>query len=77
MRNSRHTAAVHLLDSGVDVAVVKDWLGHASLDSTYIYARANLETKRRALQNLELKTPGGKRKLWRQNPGLMAWLDSL
>lgn len=73
----RHTAAVHLLDSGVDVAVVKDWLGHASLDSTYIYARANLETKRRALQNLELKTPGGKRKLWRQNPGLMAWLDSL
>jgi hypothetical protein len=65
------------LDSGVDVAVVKDWLGHASLDSTYINARANLETKRRALQNLELKTPGGKRKLWRQNPGLMAWLDSL
>jgi len=71
----RHTAAVHLLDSGVDVAVVKDWLGHASLDSTYIYARANLE--RRALQNLELKNPGDKRKLWRQNPGLMAWLDSL
>jgi integrase/recombinase XerC len=73
----RHTAAVHLLDSGVDVAVVKDWLGHASLDSTYIYARANLETKRRALQQLELKTPGSRRKAWKQNPGLMAWLDSL
>lgn len=73
----RHTAAVHLLESGVDVAVVKDWLGHASLDSTYIYARANLETKRKALQHLELKSPGGKRKAWKQNPGLMAWLDSL
>jgi integrase/recombinase XerC len=36
----RHAAAVHLLESGVDVAVVKNWLGHASLDSTYIYARA-------------------------------------
>ncbi len=73
----RHTAAVHLLESGVDVAVVKDWLGHASLDSTYIYARANLETKRKALQHLELKTPGSKRKAWKQTPGLMAWLDSL
>jgi integrase/recombinase XerC len=73
----RHTAAVHLLESGVDVAVVKDWLGHASLDSTYIYARANLETKRKALQRLELKTPGSKRKTWKQNPGLLAWLDSL
>ncbi len=73
----RHTAAVHLLESGVDVAVVKDWLGHASLDSTCIYARANLETKRRALQQLELKTPGSRRKAWKQNPGLMAWLDSL
>lgn len=73
----RHTAAVHLLESGVDVAVVKDWLGHASLDSTYIYARANLETKRKALQHLEPKTPGARRKAWKQNPGLMAWLDSL
>ena len=36
---------------------MKDWLGHANLDSTYIYARANLETKRRALQQLELKAP--------------------
>ena len=73
----RHTAAVHLLESGVDVAVVKDWLGHASLDSTYIYARANLETKRKALQHLELRTPGSRRKAWKQNPALMAWLDSL
>ena len=73
----RHTAAVHLLESGVDVAIVKDWLGHASLDSTYLYARANLDTKRKALQHLELKTPGGKRKAWKQSPGLMSWLDSL
>jgi len=73
----RHTAAVHLLESGVDVAVVKDWLGHASLESTYIYARANLETKRKALQRLEPKTPGSRRKAWKQNPSLMAWLDSL
>jgi len=56
---------------------VKDWLGHASLESTYIYARANLETKRKALQRLEPKTPGSRRKTWKQNPGLMAWLDSL
>jgi len=40
-------------------------------------ARANLETKRKALQHPELKTPGSKRKAWKQTPGLMAWLDSL
>jgi integrase/recombinase XerC len=73
----RHTAAVHLLAAGVDVAIVQSWLGHASLDSTYIYAQADLETKRKALQQLESKTPGDKRKRWKQNPGLLAWLDSL
>lgn len=56
---------------------MKDWLGHASLESTYLYARANLETKRRALQLLELKAPGSRRKAWKQNPSLMDWLDSL
>jgi len=73
----RHTAAVHLLESGVDVAVVSNWLGHASLDSTYIYARANLETKRKALEQLEPKTRGSRAKAWKQKPELMAWLDSL
>jgi site-specific recombinase XerD len=36
----------------VDVTVIRDWLGHESLDTTNIYARASLETKRRALEKV-------------------------
>ena len=42
----RHSAAVSLVAAGVDVTVIRSWLGHASLDTTNIYARANVETKR-------------------------------
>ncbi len=44
----RHTAGVQLVAAGVDITVIRSWLGHASLDTTNHYARANLETKRKA-----------------------------
>jgi site-specific recombinase XerD len=44
----RHSTAVSLLAAGVDVTIIRDWLGHASLDTTNHYARANIETKRKA-----------------------------
>jgi integrase/recombinase XerD len=37
----RHTAAVHLLESGVDVNVIRGWLGHADLTTTNRYAEMN------------------------------------
>lgn len=46
----RHTTAVHLLESGVDPTVIKDWLGHATLDSTTQYLDTHLRRKRRILQ---------------------------
>jgi site-specific recombinase XerD len=41
----RHTAAVHLVAAGVDVTVIQSWLGHVHLDTTFLYAQANVETK--------------------------------
>jgi site-specific recombinase XerD len=38
----RHTTAVHLLESGVDVNVIRGWLGHVSLDTTNRYAEINI-----------------------------------
>jgi site-specific recombinase XerD len=49
----RHTAAVHLVAAGVDVTVIQSWLGHVSLDTTFLYAQANVETKRRALEQAD------------------------
>lgn len=73
----RHTAGVELVSSGVDVTVIRSLLGHVSLDTTNHYARANLETKRRAIEQVDRsKRPSGPPR-WRRNPNLLAWLDSL
>jgi site-specific recombinase XerD len=73
----RHTAGVELLAAGVDITVIRSWLGHVSLDTTNHYARANIETKRRALEQVDHSTRPGSPPRWRRNPNLLAWLDSL
>jgi site-specific recombinase XerD len=45
----RHSAAMELLQNGVDCAVIALWLGHESMDTTQIYLHASLELKQRAL----------------------------
>jgi site-specific recombinase XerD len=73
----RRTAGVGLVASGVDITVIRDWFGHASLDTTNIYARADLETKRRALEQVDPSAKPGKSPRWRRNADLLTWLDSL
>jgi site-specific recombinase XerD len=73
----RHSTAVSLVTAGVDVTVIRDWLGHASLDTTNHYARANVETKRKALEKVDPAARPGKPPRWKRNPELMVWLDSL
>lgn len=45
----RHTAAMRLLQAGVDTSVIALWLGHEQIETTHIYLHANLEIKERAL----------------------------
>jgi site-specific recombinase XerD len=52
----RHSVGVQLVAAGVDVTVIRNWLGHARLDTTNLYARANLETKRKALEQVDPAT---------------------
>jgi len=73
----RHSVGVQLVAAGVDVTVIRNWLGHARLDTTNHYARANLETKRRALEQVDPSTKPGRPPRWRRNPELLTWLDSL
>lgn len=73
----RHTAGVQLVAAGVDVTVIRSWLGHVRLDTTNHYARANLETKRRAIEQVDGSTRPGNPPRWRRNPDLLNWLDSL
>lgn len=73
----RHAAAVHLVAAGVDVTVIRSWLGHVSLDTTNHYAQANLATKRAALERLEPASKMHRPPRWQRDADLLAWLDSL
>jgi site-specific recombinase XerD len=71
----RHSLAMALLDSGVDVAVVSMWLGHESLRSTQPYVHAAMAIKQRALDRLApTKTSRGR---YRAPDALLAFLDDL
>ena len=73
----RHATAVHLVSAGVDVTVIRSWLGHVSLDTTNHYARANLETKRRALEQVAAPETTGRPPTWKRDASVLAWLDTL
>jgi len=76
----RHTAAVHLLESGVEVNVIRGWLGHADLSTTNRYAEINTRTKQEALRACEpSNTSGGSRikPIWQSDETLLKWLNSL
>lgn len=73
----RHSVGVQLVAAGVDVTVIRNWLGHARLDTTNHYARANLETKRKALEQVDPTTKPGRVPRWKREPELLTWLDSL
>ncbi len=71
----RHTAAMRLLDAGVDVMTIALWLGHANSDTTQIYLHADLALKERAIART---TPTGTSP-GRYQPGdrLLAFLEAL
>lgn len=73
----RHSTAVALVSAGVDVTVIRSWLGHAHLDTTNHYARASLDTKREALARVDASARPGKPPRWKRDPELLAWLDGL
>jgi integrase/recombinase XerD len=75
----RHSCAVALLQSGTDVTVIRDYLGHASVATTGRYITTNLQMKRDAMQAF-WKTAGiepASTKRWRPKADLLAFLQSL
>jgi site-specific recombinase XerD len=72
----RHSAAVALIAAGVDVTVIRSWLGHVHLDTTNRYAQANLATKRHALEKITDGRPTEPAR-WKGDDELLNWLDEL
>lgn len=76
----RHTTAVHLLESGVEVNVIRGWLGHVSLETTNRYAEINIRAKENALRLCEPPANSAefpRKAVWRSDETLLDWLNSL
>jgi site-specific recombinase XerD len=75
----RHTTAVHLLESGVDVNVIRGWLGHVSLETTNRYAEINIRMKEKAMLTCDspLSADYPRKAVWADDESLLNWLDSL
>ena len=73
----RHSKGMHLLQSGVSLDMIRDFLGHEDVKTTQIYARANLEMKRKALEKIGEPSPIPSIPAWQQNKNLLDWLRSL
>jgi len=75
----RHTTAIHLLKAGVDFATISQWLGHASLNTTMRYARADIDLKRQALAQVfpEELAPPRTKDFSPESADLEGWLRRL
>ena len=74
----RHTTALHLIESGNDITIVKDWLGHADLKTTSQYIEVSVARKRAALEKLPPPGSGDPIEMpkWKA-PGIIEFLSSL
>lgn len=75
----RHTKAMHLLETGNPLVVIRDFLGHVDINTTEIYARSNLEMKREALEKAEKLSPTitPPKPTWKNDKKLLEWLKTL
>jgi integrase/recombinase XerD len=74
----RHSTAVHLLRSGVDIVTISQWLGHASVTTTNRYATVDLEMKRKAIEHARpIGDATPELSSWRTDASILKWLEAL
>jgi len=74
----RHSTAVNLLRSGVDLSTIAHWLGHVSVNTTNKYLSLDLDAKREALAKAKPLIKGCRHSAaWRKDRDLIAWLEAL
>jgi site-specific recombinase XerD len=73
----RRSRAMHLVQAGVNLIYIRDLLGHADVSTTEIYARADAEAKRRAIENAYEPLTPDTLPDWTSDSSLAGWLESL
>ena len=70
----RHSKAMHLLQAGVNLVYIRDILGHVSVQTTEIYARADSKQKRIALEKAYVNINPEEEPMWTKSENLLTWL---
>jgi integrase/recombinase XerD len=70
----RHSKAMHLLQAGVNLVYIRDILGHVSIQTTEIYARADSKQKRKALEKAYVNVNPNEDAKWTKDENLITWL---
>ncbi|MBV7274415.1 tyrosine-type recombinase/integrase [Clostridium sp. PL3] len=71
----RHTKAFHLLDAGVNLIYIRDFLGHVNVTTTEVYLRADTEMKRKALESMYIDVVSQDIPVWNEDTDLLSWLQ--
>lgn len=72
----RHTTAMELITSGVDLMYIRDLLGHSSIMTTEIYARTDAKLKRKAIEAASKEILPKEEAVWETDSNLRDWLKS-
>jgi len=74
----RHTIAMHLLQAGIDLTVIRSWLGHVSLQTTHSYVEIDMDMKRKVLNTFtNTETSVGLQDVLNKNKDVLTWLASI
>ena len=73
----RHSKAIHLLEANVNLVWIRDFLGHSSVTTTEVYARASDKMKKEALAKLNPGIIIEGKSSWQKDPQLLSYLKSL
>ena len=73
----RHSKALHLLESGVNLIYIRDLLGHVSVTTTEIYLKFDTELKRKALEAAYPQVTSPDTPDWEKNADILQWLQDL
>ena len=76
--HKRHTTALHLLQSGAELNVIKSWLGHVSITTTSDYIEIDMAMKRKAIERCPPLAPDPEGEArWHANKDIIQWLEDL
>ncbi|MEG0989109.1 MAG: tyrosine-type recombinase/integrase [Clostridium sp.] len=73
----RHSKSMHMLQAGVPLIYIRDYLGHSEISTTEIYARCDSEQKRKAIESSCPEITKSEIPIWKSDSTIIEWLESL